>query len=79
MTAKNSFRDSLFAERLDELESRLAFQEDLIDSLNKVIIRQDCEITHIAAQLKDLFSRISEQAEPAATGTSANGENPPHY
>lgn len=79
MTAKSSFRDSFFAERLDELESRLAFQDDLIDSLNKVIIRQDREITHIAAQLKDLFTRISEQAEPAATGTSAKGENPPHY
>ena len=79
MTTKNSFRDSFFAERLDELESRIAFQDDLIDSLNKVIIRQDREITHIEAQLKDLFTRISEQAEPAATGTSAKGENPPHY
>ena len=79
MTAKNSVQDSYFAKRFDELESRLAFQDDLIDSLNKVIIRQDRDITNMAAQLKDLFTRISEQAETAATGISAKDENPPHY
>ena len=79
MTAKNSAKESYFARRLDELESRLAFQDDLIESLNKVITRQDREITKLASQLKDLFTRISEQAETAAPGTSAEHEIPPHY
>ena len=79
MTAKNSVQDSYFAKRFDELESRLAFQAELIDSLNKVIIRQDRDITNMAAQLKELFTRISEQAETAVPGTSAKDENPPHY
>lgn len=79
MTAKNSVQDSYFAKRFDELESRLAFQDDLIDSLNKVIIRQDRDITNMAEQLKDLFTRISEQAETVASGASAKDENPPHY
>ncbi|MCH7506731.1 MAG: SlyX family protein [Proteobacteria bacterium] len=79
MTAKNSAKDSYFAKRLDELECRLAFQDDLIDSLNQVITRQDREITHMASQLKDLFTRISEQLETAAPGTSTKHEDPPHY
>ena len=79
MTARNSAKDSNFAERLDELESRLAFQDDLIESLNKVITRQDREITNMASQIKDLITRISEQAETAAPGTPAEHEAPPHY
>ena len=75
MTAGNSN----LAQRLDELESRLAFQDDLIESLNQVISRQDREITNMASQLKDLFSRISEQLETAASGTTTEHETPPHY
>jgi SlyX protein len=79
MTANDSAKDHDFASRLDELESRLAFQDDLIESLNQVISRQDREITTMAGQLKDLFTRISEQAETAASGTAAEHEIPPHY
>ncbi len=79
MTANDSAKDDDFASRLDELESRLAFQDDLIESLNQVISRQDREITTMAGQLKDLFTRISEQAETATPGTAAENEIPPHY
>ncbi len=79
MTANDSAKDVDFASRLDELESRLAFQDDLIESLNQVISRQDREITTMAGQLKDLFTRISEQAETATPGTAAEHEIPPHY
>ena len=65
--------------RLDELENRLVFQDDLIESLNAVITRQDREIITMASQLKALFTRISDLAETAAPGTSAENEIPPHY
>ena len=78
-SAKDSAKDFDIANRLDELESRLAFQDDLIESLNEVITRQDREITNMASQLKDLFSRISEQAETATPGAVAGHEIPPHY
>ena len=79
MTAEDSAKMSGFANRLDELESRLAFQDDLIESLNQVITRQDQEITVMTRQLKDLFTRISEQAENATPGAAAGHEIPPHY
>ena len=79
MTTMNFPEDSSLAKRLDELESRLAFQDDLIESLNKVITRQDREIANMAIQLKDLITRISEQAETAEHGTTTEHEIPPHY
>ena len=75
MTAGNSDLE----QRLDELESRLAFQDDMIESLNEVITRQDREITNMASQLKDLFTRVSEQAETATPGAATGHEIPPHY
>lgn len=79
MTANDPAKDSDCAKRLDELESRLAFQDDLIESLNKVVTRQDREITSMATRIKDLFTRLSEQAEPATPDTSGEHEIPPHY
>ena len=79
MTDIDSAKDYHFASRLDELENRVAFQDDLIESLNGVITRQDREITAMASQLKDLFTRISEQAKTATPGTAADHEIPPHY
>ena len=75
MTAGNSDLE----QRLDELESRVAFQDDLIESLNEVITRQDREISKLANQLNDLAARMSEQAETATPGTTAEHEIPPHY
>ena len=37
-------------DRMDELESRLAFQDDLIESLNEVVARQDREIADAERQ-----------------------------
>ena len=66
--------------RLDELESRLAFQDDLIESLNEVIARQDRDLSRMAQQLKDLSTKISDLSESgAAPSHPADHEIPPHY
>lgn len=75
MTAKLSDLEK----RLDELESRMVFQDDLIESLDEVIARHDREIITMAGQLKTLFSRISDLADTAAPGAAAEDEIPPHY
>ena len=75
MTAKLSDLEK----RLDELESRIVFQDDLIESLNEVIARHDREIITMTGQLKALFTRISDLADTAAPGASAEDEIPPHY
>ena len=66
--------------RLDELESRLAFQDDLIESLNQVVARQDRELANLAQRVKDLEARLTDLAEAAGQpGGSAGHEVPPHY
>ena len=75
MTAKLSALEK----HLVELESRIVFQDDLIESLNEVIARHDREIITMTGQLKALFSRMSDLADTATPGASAEDEIPPHY
>ena len=66
--------------RMDELESRLAFQDDLIENLKAVISRQDREILNLVQKLKELDGRINDlAASAAAPGGSMEQEVPPHY
>lgn len=66
--------------RLDELESRLAFQDDLIEKLNEVVAAQDRQIMDLQARLVALQKRLDDLAESApASADSAGHEVPPHY
>lgn len=66
--------------RMDELESRLAFQDDLIESLNQVITRQDRDISRMSLQLKELTARLGEVADAnSGPGNPTDFELPPHY
>lgn len=66
-------------ERLDELESRLAFQDDLIESLNEVVARQDREIALLTQRLADLATKFDDLAASAAPADGSGHEPPPHY
>ncbi len=69
--------DALLA-RITELESRLAFQDDTVDQLNKVVVEQDQRI----ARLEALLRRTREQVEmlvPLMHGTPGEEPPPPHY
>jgi SlyX protein len=66
--------------RLEELESRLAFQDDLIESLNEIVARQDRDLSLLTHKLTELESRLREIAESASSpGDPAGHEAPPHY
>jgi len=64
--------------RIDELESQLAFQDELIESLNSTVARQDREVL----ELKHQFGRLSErlkEIDDASAGEAPQDETPPHY
>jgi SlyX protein len=65
-------------ERIDELESRIAFQDDLIESLNEVVARQDREIARLARRVADLEGKVEDIAA-AAPASGEGHEPPPHY
>jgi SlyX protein len=63
-------------DRIDTLETRLMFQDEAIETLNKTITEQWLKIDALARQLVNLNERLQE-AETQAPG--AGNEPPPHY
>ena len=64
------------SERIDLLETRLAFQDETIETLNKTITEQWLKIDALTRQFDALRERLQE-AESRAPG--ATDEPPPHY
>jgi len=64
-------------ERLTELEVKLAFAEDLLETLNATVARQQQEIDALQRQVRQLREQLLAQspAEPH----SLRDEIPPHY
>lgn len=66
------------AKRIEELESQAAFQDELHESLNAIVARQDGEILELKRQLMLLNERIKEFGD-AIPGAGPQDETPPHY
>lgn len=66
------------ASRIDELESQVAFQDELIESLNATVARQDFEILELKQQVSRVAERLREIGE-TAPGAVPQDETPPHY
>jgi SlyX protein len=64
------------SERIDVLETRLTFQDETIEALNKTITAQWLKIDALTRQVEALSERLQE-AETNAPG--AANEPPPHY
>ena len=64
------------SDRIDVLETRLTFQDETIETLNKAITAQWQQIDALTRQLVHLNERLQE-AE--TQGPGATTEPPPHY
>jgi SlyX protein len=64
------------SERIDVLETRLAFQDETIETLNQTITAQWQQIDALTRQIAALGERLQE-AEAEAPGPV--NERPPHY
>ncbi len=64
-------------DRLEEIETRLTFQEKTLSDLNDVIVKQQSEIQVLQNSYKHLLQRMTSMAENAAF--QDNDEVPPHY
>ena len=63
--------------RLEELESKVAFQEDTIQKLNDVVIEQDARIHDLETSFRLLLERMRNQAQDPQI--VMEDEPPPHY
>ncbi len=66
-------------ERLIDLEVRIARQDDLVDTLNTQVYRQQKKIDDLEALCLALAGRLRELAVTAAQRTAVMDERPPHY
>jgi len=63
--------------RLTELETKLAFAEDLLETLNQTVARQQGQLDSLQQQLRLLHQQLKD-AVPDDTRTPRD-EIPPHY
>lgn len=63
--------------RLTEIETKLAFAEDLLDTLNQTVVRQQDQIDSLQRQLRLLNDRLKD-ARPDESRTPRD-DIPPHY
>nr|MBV6629801.1 SlyX family protein [Oceanococcus sp. HetDA_MAG_MS8] len=66
-------------QRLVDLESRLAFADDTVRSLNEIVAKQQLSLDALVKQVQQLHRQIEGlRTEVAATGSN-DDERPPHY
>ena len=65
-------------ERLINIETKIAYQEDLVEELNKTVYQQQRKLDRLEAICVSLVRHIESMAEERNGGMSAN-ERPPHY
>lgn len=68
----------MIEDRLVNIETKIAFQEDMIEELNKVVYQQQQKLNQLDAICKTLSRQIQSQNEVGNTGNLDN-EPPPHY
>ncbi|MBU3069555.1 SlyX family protein [Aestuariicella sp. G3-2] len=73
-------RQEQLQQQIEELETRLAFQEDTLNALDQVIAEQDrllsrqqMQLQLLAEKFKTMESRLDDPQAPMAD------ERPPHY
>ena len=65
-------------ERLVEMETRLAYQDQLVEELNKLVYEQDVRVRKLEETCKRLQKQFTDLADDSPV--SDDGEQlPPHY
>ncbi|MDP1665742.1 MAG: SlyX family protein [Methylobacter sp.] len=65
-------------DRIIELEIKIAYQEDLLQALNKIVGQQQQQIDRLEATCRMLNERIKSLSVEGSGGESVE-EVPPHY
>ena len=64
--------------RINELENQVAFQDELVESLNKVVAKQELDLIDLKRQVGVISERLQDIGD-AAPGAAPQDETPPHY
>jgi len=64
--------------RLTNLEVKLAFQDDLLESLNRTVAAQQLQLDLMQEELRMLYQQLKSLA-PSQIATTGEELPPPHY
>ncbi len=64
--------------RLNDLETRVAFQDDLLETLNTIVAGQQQQLDLMQREIRLLYEQI-KSLSPSDIGGDAEQERPPHY
>jgi SlyX protein len=65
-------------ERLENIEAKITFQEDLIEELNKTVYQQQQKLDRLQVFCESLARNLQSLAADSNESKPAN-ERPPHY
>jgi SlyX protein len=65
--------------RLEALEIKASFTEDLVDKLDQIIIGQQRTLEALVSELRDLRAQAVSAAEGGGTQRNLRDDLPPHY
>jgi len=65
------------AQRIEQLEIKFSYAEDLLDTLNALVTKQQDQIDRLLHEVGQLRRQREEEASP--TFRSLRDELPPHY
>ena len=66
-------------ERLINIETKVSFQEDHIEELNKTVYQQQQKIERLEAICEALARQVRSLADAGGEGKASANERPPHY
>ncbi len=67
---------TVLQEQIDDLQSRVAYQEDLLQSLNDIIASQEVVMGRMQQQLQQNREKLEDVTHSLE---QTGGEKPPHY
>lgn len=68
----------LMESRLNDLETRVAFQDDLLETLNTIVAQQQQQLDLMQREIRLLYEQI-KTLSPSDIAGSNEQERPPHY
>ena len=72
-------QDRNIEQRLEALEIKASFTEDLVDKLDQIIIQQQRTIDALVGEVRDLRAQSSSAADGGGVQRNLRDDLPPHY